>query len=106
MVGLKIEDQLNVKVVPVGIDFNKVALVVVSLLYEDIKNDIIARTDLTFDATAKTPQTWSVPLKDKHLNKYSWNAVFYMADGSERKMNATPQLSDSLTLALRMPVGV
>ncbi|BAU15063.1 hypothetical protein LEP3755_56200 [Leptolyngbya sp. NIES-3755] len=106
MVGRKVEDMLNVKVVPVGIDFNKVMLVVVSLSYEDLKNDIIARTDLTFDASAKTPQTWSVPLKDKHLNKYSWNAVFYMADGSERKLNATPQLSDSLTLALRMPVGV
>lgn len=106
MIGRKIEDMLNVKVVPVGIDFNKVALVIVSLSYEDTKNDIVQRFDMTFDSTTKASQTWSVALKDKHLNKYSWNAVFYMVDGSERKMNATPQLTDSLTLALRMPVGV
>ncbi|MER3476420.1 MAG: hypothetical protein C4287_07520 [Leptolyngbya sp. ERB_1_2] len=106
MVGRKVEDMLNIKVIPVGIDFNKVALVIVSLGYEDTKNDIVQRYDMTFDATAKAPQTWSVPLKDKHMNKYSWNAVFYMADGSERKLNATPQLTDNLTLALRMPVGV
>jgi hypothetical protein len=106
MVGRKIEDSLDVKVVPVGIDFNKVALVIVSLSYEDNVHDIVERYDMTFDGTAKTPQTWSVALKDKHLNKYTWNAVFYMNDGTERKANATPQLTDSLTLPLRMPVGV
>ncbi|MCY7279037.1 MAG: hypothetical protein LH702_36200 [Phormidesmis sp. CAN_BIN44] len=106
MVGRKIQDTLDVKVLPVGIDFNKVALVVVSLSYEDQANDIVERYDMTFDSTAKTPQTWSVALKNKHLNKYTWNAIFYMNDGTERKMNANPQMTDSLTLPLRMPVGV
>ncbi len=106
MVGRKIQDTLDVKVLPVGIDFNKVALVVVSLSYEDQANDIVERYDMTFDGTAKTPQTWSVALKNKHLNKYTWNAVFYMNDGTDRKANATPQMTDSLTLPLRMPVSV
>ncbi len=103
MVGALVEDVVQVKVLPNLVDFTKAQLVQVSLHYTDADNDIDERTDLIFDPSAKVPQTWNLPLKDKTRTAYSWVATYFMADGStreERKEN-TSQLS----IVLRIPAA-
>jgi hypothetical protein len=85
LIGKKVEDVLEVKVMPNRMGFAaQTDVVVVSLAYEDKANRIAEQTDLVFDATTpKTGLTWSVPLKNKALRTYTWKAVFYLKDGKE-----------------------
>ena len=104
-VGQKIEDTLAVRVQPIGIDFkNSVATVIVSLHYLDAANRIDESMDLIFDATdpaSLKPQNWTLPLKDKTKVDYEWSAVFFMNDGTERRVAA--QTTKQLTIPLRVP---
>jgi hypothetical protein len=104
MVGRKIEDVLTVKVLPNLVDFTKVDLVIVSLDYSDLANDINEHAELVFDGSSKTPQSWVLPLKDKDKNKYEWSATFYMKDGTERKASSNG-LTPVLTIPLKVPAA-
>jgi hypothetical protein len=105
-VGQKIEDTLAVRVQPIGIDFkNTVATVIVSLHYLDAANRIDESMDLIFDAAdpaSLKPQNWMLPLKDKTKVDYEWSAVFFMNDGTERRIVA--QTTKQLTIPLRLPL--
>lgn len=101
MVGPIVEDVVQIKVLANLIDFTKVSLVQVSLHYSDPANQIDERIDMIFEPTNKAPQTWTLPLKDKTKTKYSYEANFFMADGSTLTSEAKD--TDQLSIVLRVP---
>lgn len=101
LVGSKVEDVLEIEVIPTLIDFTKVSLITVSLKYVDEENDVRENRSMTFNASANTPQTWKLSLKDKNKTKYQWSARFFMADTSKREI--APQETEELTLVLQVP---
>lgn len=103
MVGRKIEEMMTVKVLPNLLDFSQLDLAIVSLAYVDAANNVNARTELTFDASSRSPQTWVLPLKNRNANQYQWGAAFYMKDGSERTIPIQP--TTNLTIPLRVPAA-
>lgn len=103
LVGVK--DAVQVEVRPNLIDFTKVALAQVSLHYADPANGIDELKDLFFDATSKTPQTWTVPLKDKAKQGYEWKAVFYMNDAAQTVRETPMAPATGPSIVLRVPAA-
>jgi hypothetical protein len=100
LIGEIVADTLDVTIVPDLLDFSKIKLVKTSLHYQDAANSIDERKDFILKQGSQMA-TWSVKLKDKTKNSYTWQATYFMGDGSKRD---TPEASTSdLTLILELP---
>src|SRR5262249_42422048 len=64
LVGPRVEDTLEVQVLPDLLDFSTLKLVKASLKYEDTANGISMQKDVIFH-NGNPAVTWSIPLKDK-----------------------------------------
>jgi hypothetical protein len=105
-----IQDVLEVQVVPHLVDFNMVKLVKVSLNYQDKKidtateqvvYDIDEKKDFIITAVSTNTLSWTVKLKDKTKNSYTWQATFFMKDGSTKKTE--PMTTGETTILLEVP---
>jgi hypothetical protein len=94
-------DFVEVLVVTDLLDFTACKLVRLALSYEDDKNLISEHKDFVFSANKKEGQSWRVGICDLANNKYSWNAVFFMNDNTQRKI-AAPSATDQ-TIVLEIP---
>jgi hypothetical protein len=74
--------RLTVKVQPNKISWEQVDSIQVTLKYADPENKIQEETDFAFDTDHKTPQSWTILLKDPNKKVYQWQAEYFMADGS------------------------
>lgn len=82
LIGPRVEDVLEVQVLPDLLDFTKVKLVKISLKYEDADNGISVQKDVIFhQAPSNQPAVWDVPLKDKTKREYHWRAQFFLVSG-------------------------
>jgi hypothetical protein len=103
LVGKKIEDIMEIRVLANLIDFTKVNLIEVSLHYQDTANNANLRNDMVFDPNNRQPQTWKVPLKDRNQTKYTWKATYFLADNTTRE--TSQETTDQLALILRLPAA-
>lgn len=104
IVGENVENILEITVMADLLDFDSaVKLAHVELKYDDEENDVHEREDFTFKAGALDPQTWTLKLKDKSKTEYSWEATYFMQDGS--RVSVDPSVSDDLTLFLETPAN-
>lgn len=101
LIGEIVADTLDVTIVPDLLDFSKIKLVKTSLHYQDVVNSIDERKDFIMKQGSQMT-TWSVKLKDKAKNSYTWQATYFMGDGSKRNTAETP--TSDLTLILELPV--
>lgn len=88
LVGDIIAGTLKITVDPALLDdeaWNKIRLVKVTLIYEDEANDVREQETVTLRKGVTEPQSWKVQLKDKSLRTCSWQAEYYMVDGSRKK---------------------
>lgn len=87
LVGPRVEDVLEVEVLPDLIDFTAVKLARVSLEYQDQANGIDERHDIIFRQGASGSEKWSVDLKDKSKNQYRWKVTFYLVAGGSKEID-------------------
>jgi len=99
--GDMVADRLEVTVLPVMLDFTEVKLVTVALRYIDAPNNIDERKSMTFKM-GDSEQLWTVDLKDKAARDFTWSAVFYMVDGTQKKV--ADQLEQGGFVVLEVPV--
>jgi len=100
--GDMVADRLEVTVLPDLIDFVAVRLVTVALRYVDAPNNVDERKTMSFKPGDRE-QLWIVDLKNKAARDFTWSAVFYMADGSQKKTG--DQLEQGGVLVLEAPVN-
>jgi len=102
MIGKKIEDVLEIQIVPDLLDFTVIKLAKVSLHYEDPENNINEKEDMLFKPGADASKTWRVEIKDKSEKEYKWKASYFMTDGSDKK--TVEVMTDEESLILELPV--
>ena len=95
--GDVVADRLEVTVIPDLIDFGAVKLVTVSLHYADAPNNVDERKTLTF-RPGGMEQRWVVDQKDRAARGFTWSAVFYMADGSQKRVDDQPEQGSVVVL--------
>jgi hypothetical protein len=100
MVGEIVADKLVLTVLGDLLDFKQVKLAKVALRYEDLANAVTQAKDLIF-RDGSPEQTWEVELKDKTKREYTWEAAYFLVDGTKR--TAGPERSSEQTLVLQVP---
>jgi hypothetical protein len=100
LIGPRIEDTLEVQVLPDLLDFSQVKLVKTSLKYEDAGNGISVQKDVIFHK-GDAAVTWSIPLKDKTKKQYQWKAQFFLTAGATK--NTDWATTGEPTLVLEVP---
>ncbi len=100
MVGKKIEDILEVQILPDLLDFAMIKLVKVSLRYADPKNNIDEKHDVIFRPGANSAATWKVEIKDKKQKQYTWHASYFLKDGSVKNTDEVTTGDETLILEL------
>jgi hypothetical protein len=88
----------EIGVMPDLIDFSAVKLVKVTLHYEDEVAGINETDDLVFKADGAGSLPWRFPYKDKTKKAYEWEASYFMADGSVKKIPPTTTTEETLVL--------
>jgi hypothetical protein len=102
IVGENVENLMDVTVMADLLDFqDTLKLAHVQLEYVDGENNVNERKDFTFKEGALDPAKWHIKLKDKSKNSYSWQATYFMKDGSRQETE--PEVVDDLTLFLELP---
>lgn len=105
-----IQDILEIQVISDLIDFNMVKLGKVSLSYKDKKidaatgqvvYDIDENKDIIIKAGPASLPVWTVKIKDKTKKSYTWQATFFMKDGTTKKTE--PLTSSESTIVLEVP---
>jgi hypothetical protein len=89
---------LEVQVVPDLLDWQQVRLARVAMSYEDPDQAIAETKDFIFSPTKHDIQTWRVPLKNKELDDYTYEAAYFLNQGLQK--NVGPKLTDDRTLIL------
>ncbi|HTE24171.1 hypothetical protein [Flavitalea sp.] len=102
IVGPQVEKVLKVQVLPDLLDFKRVKLAKITLHYTDTVNDIDEVIDCIFRPGATAPFEWTVNLKDKQNSKFSWEANYFLVDGSVKR--PTRVTTDELTILPELPV--
>jgi len=100
LLGDMVADRLEVPVLPYLIDFTAVRLITVALRYVDAPNNIDERKTMTFKP-GDGEQLWIVDLKNKAARDFTWSAVFYMADGLQKRIN--DHLEQNAAVVLEVP---
>jgi hypothetical protein len=72
----------------------------VTLQYTDKPNQIDVTEDFVFTPAKKTADPWKLSIKNKALKKYTWQATFYLTDGSHRSSAAASTSEDAIVLEL------
>ena len=98
--GKKVEDFLEIEVLPDLIDFQQVRLVKVSLHYVDAANEIDERENVIFRPNATKAATWKIELKDKSKLEYTWSATFYMTDRTTKTIEEVATADPTIVLEL------
>ncbi len=99
--GPQIAKVLSIQVIPDLIDFTKVKLVKVSLHYTDPTNEVDESKDCIFKpGTTVPPFVWNVNLKDKQKSDYTWQASYFLNDGSIQKTDEVT--TDDQTIVLEL----
>lgn len=102
VVGQVFAATLQVQCLTDLVDFSKVKLVKVSAHYVDTANAIDQTEDFVFTAAKPTCPAWVLPIKDATQKSYTYNATFYMADGTQVSLPDTKTTDD--TIILQLPV--
>jgi hypothetical protein len=100
LVGPQVTGFVEVQVLADLIDFDKVKLAKVSLQYTDPENGINERKDIIFKPGATDSVNWKVELKNKTKRSYTWQAMYFMADGSMTKTDLIDTEEPTLVLEL------
>ncbi|NER82023.1 MAG: hypothetical protein F6K42_21170 [Leptolyngbya sp. SIO1D8] len=98
LVGKIIQDTLEVTVVPDLLDFSQVRLVKLSLRYADTANGVNERKDFIFRNGAANMTTWTIELEDKNQLEYTWQAMYFMVDGSRKETDAIATTDPTIIL--------
>jgi hypothetical protein len=91
----------EISLFPDLIDFTQVKLVKVTLRYQDPANNIDEVEDIIFKASDASTVRWVFSFKDKTKLGYTWEASYFMVDGSVKK--AGPETTEEESLILQMP---
>lgn len=76
---------VTMEVDPSDVDIGgSVRRVIVSLVYDDVANDVLDTARLLFRDL--TPQSWSIARQDAHVGDYRYDVEYIMADGSRRQL--------------------
>lgn len=100
MAGKKIEDILEVQVLPDLLDFNLIKLAKISLHYADPEHNIDDTHDIIFRPGANSAAVWKVEIKDKAEKQYQWQASYFLADGTVKKTEEATTAEETLVLEL------
>lgn len=102
IIGEAIADRLSITVLAALLDFRDIRLARVELTYADGDNGVSERQDFIFAGNRPQEQIWNLKLKDKTHVDYTWEATYFMADGSRNSQG--PTTTDDLTLILDGPL--
>ncbi len=100
LIGKKVEDMLEVTVMPDLLDFSVARLVKVSLKYEDADNSLVKIAEPVFKKDVPA-FVWKVELKNKRKRDYKWRAEYFLAAGGKKATDWAT--SEELNLVLEMP---
>jgi hypothetical protein len=93
-----VEAFLEVQLVPDLVDWEQVRLARVAMSYEDPDQAITENKDFIFSPTKHDIETWRVELKNKELDDYTYEAMYFLTGGLQKSVG--PKLTDSRTLIL------
>jgi hypothetical protein len=100
VVGEVFAASLQVQCMTDLIDFTKVKLVKVSAHYVDAANAIDETEDFVFTAAKTTASPWVLPIKNVTQKGYTYNATFYMTDGTQASIPDTKTTDGTIILQL------
>ena len=98
-IGDVVADRLEVTVLPDLIDFGAVRLITVALHYVDASGNVDERKTMSFKP-GDPEQHWIVDIKNKAVRDFTWSAVFYMADGGQKKIDNKLEQGGAVVLEL------
>jgi hypothetical protein len=93
--------RLTVKLKPVGIKWDKVELVLVTLTYTDPENRLNKSQEFNFDKNDQQEKRWHLLLKNPDKKTYQWRAEYYIPEVEEPRRKTGE--SSQETLPLRTP---
>jgi hypothetical protein len=93
-----VEDFLEVTLVTDLLDWEEVRLARVAMSYEDPDQAITENKDFIFSADKHDMATWKVELKNKELDDYTYEAMYFLNGGLQKSVG--PTVTDERTLIL------
>lgn len=91
---------MDVTIVPDLLDWTQIKLVTVKMSYADGNQNDDQNTSIAVKPNA-APPPWRIKVTDKKANSFSWQATFYLKDGSSRA--SSPTTTSDTNVVLQLP---
>jgi hypothetical protein len=89
---------LEVQLVAELVDWNEVRLIRVGLSYADVDNDVALSKDFIFSPANKASTTWTVELKNRQHDEFTYQVTYYLVSGLQRTVGPTSTRDRALIL--------